>query len=197
MPTWRNSLGNNNTYFKDGVKRYDESFRDSDYFKFYNSLLNNNRLLEYARNLGYIVRFMPHPNVINYIDWFNRNKDVEFCDIKTRYDVIFSTSSLVITDYSSVAFDFAYLRKPVIYTQFDKDVFFTGQHIYDKGYFDYERDGFGEVEYDLESTVDRIIEYMQSGCVLKDKYRERIDAFFAFNDKKNCERIYKEIMSLK
>lgn len=92
--------------------------------------------------------------------------------------------------------DFAYLRKPVVYCLFDDDTFMAGAHVYVKGYFDYERDGFGEVEYDLESTVDRIIEYMENDCKLKDKYRERIDKFFAFNDQNNCQRVYEEIIKL-
>ncbi len=93
------------------------------------------------------------------------------------------------TDYSSVSFDFAYLRKPVIYARFDA-------YHYTEGYYDDERDGFGEVEYDLESTVDRIIEYMHNGCQLKPMYRERIDKFFAFNDKNNCQRVYEKIREL-
>lgn len=64
------------------------------------------------------------------------------------------------------------------------------------GYFDYERDGFGEVEYDLDGTIDRIIEYMQNGCRLKEKYRQRIDHFFAFQDKNNCRRVYEKILEL-
>ena len=93
--------------------------------------------------------------------------------------------------------DFSYLRKPLIYCQFDEKEFMgSGNHVYVPGYFDYERDGFGEVEYDLESTVDRIIEYMENDCKLKDKYRERIDKFFAFNDQNNCQRVYEEIIKL-
>ena len=78
----------------------------------------------------------------------------------------------------------------------DADDFFKGGHVYQKGYFDYERDGFGEVEYDAGSTVDRIIEYIENDCQLKPKYRERIDRFFAFNDKNNCERIVKKILEM-
>ena len=57
-------------------------------------------------------------------------------------------------------------------------------------------DGFGEVEYNLGSTIARIIEYMDNGCQLKDKYRKRIDRFFTFNDQKNCQRVYETIKSL-
>ena len=121
------------------------------YYSNIDDLLNDERLLNRADSLGYKIRFMPHPNVINYIDWFDRNDYVEFLNISTKYRDIFSTSGLVVTDYSSIAFDFAYLRKPVVYAQFDKEEFFAG-HTYDQGYFDYERDGFGEVEYNLKST---------------------------------------------
>ena len=120
---------------------------------------------------------------------------MKWSSISTKYRDIFSTSSLVLTDYSSVAFDFAYLRKPLIYAHFDKKEFDV-YHTHDKGYFDYESDGFGEVEYDLDSTVNRLIEYMENGCKLKEKYRERIDEFFAFNDRNNCKRIYEAIKSL-
>ena len=102
----------------------------------------------------------------------------------------------MLSDYSSAVFDFGYLKKPVIYTQFDKEQFFSGEHVCRKGYFDYERDGFGEVEYDLDSTVDRIIEYMENGCKMKEVYKKRVDEFFAFNDKNNCERLYQRITEL-
>ena len=94
-----------------------------------------------------------------------------------------------------MGFDFAYLRKPLIYCQFDADEFFSGSHTYSKNSlnFNYERDGFGEVEYDLESTVDRIIEYMEDGCRLKEQYRARIDQFFAFNDQENCRRVAEKL----
>ncbi|MDO4921680.1 MAG: CDP-glycerol glycerophosphotransferase family protein [Phascolarctobacterium sp.] len=195
MPTWRSSLGSNATYFDDGIKRYDKTVMNSQYFKYYNEFINHPRLLQAAVEMGYVIQFMPHPNLIGYIDWFDRN-NVKFCSISTNYRDIFAESSMIITDYSSVAFDFAYLRKPVIYTQFDKEQVFSGSHIYSKGYFDYERDGFGEVEYDLEKTVDRIIEYMENDCTLKDKYRERIERFFAFNDRNNCRRVWEAIKSI-
>lgn len=125
----------------------------------------------------------------------DKNEKVHFCSIKTKYRDIFAESALVITDYSSVAFDFAYLRKPVLYCQFDREDFFARQ--FDKGYFDYVRDGFGEVTYNLDDTVNKIIEYMESNCTLKEQYRSRINRFFAFHDRNNCQRVYEAIKSLK
>ena len=100
----------------------------------------------------------------------------------------------MITDYSSAIFDAVYLYRPVIYAQFDKRAFFAGEHIYQKGYFDYERDGFGEVEYTYEATVSRIIEYIETDCRMKPVFRERADCFFAYRDRNNCQRVYNKIV---
>lgn len=162
-------------------------FENSQYYQFYNELLNSKRLLDNAEQMGYTIQFLPHPVMFPYLSHFNLNSRVILLDSSVCYREVLAESSLVTTDYSSVVFDFAYLKKPVIYTQFESN------H-YEEGYFDYERDGFGEVEHDLDGTVDRIIEYMENGCVLKDKYRERIDNFFAFNDKNNCQRVYDKII---
>ena len=137
----------------------------------------------------------PHPQMTDMIDLFI-NDNVEVLPPEVGYRDIYAQSNLIITDYSSAVFDFAYLGKPVVYCHFDYEEFTSGAHMYTKGYFDYEKDGFGEVEYDLESTVSRIIEYMENGCTLKDKYKERIDSTFAYRDKNNCERVFDKIIEL-
>ena len=197
MPTWREYLTDkkNNEYHKDGIRRYNDNFTLSAYFVFYNTLINDEKLLKTVKSFGYIIKFMPHVNVISHIDNFHKNESVEFCSIKTKYREIFAESALIVTDYSSVAFDFAYLRKPVVYCQFDKEDFFS-RHTLIQGYFDYERDGFGEVTYNLRDTVNCIIEYIKNDCKLKPEYRERINAFYMYSDKNNCERVYQEIKRL-
>ena len=57
-------------------------------------------------------------------------------------------------------------------------------------------DGFGEVAYDYDTTVNLLIEYIENDCKLKDKYKERIDSFFEFNDKNNCQRILEKLLEL-
>ena len=173
-----------------------DAFEKSDYCRFYSSLLSSERLLRKLEETGYTLAFFPHPNVKPYIDRFHCDPRVLVFPIETSYSKIYAESSLMVTDYSSAVFDFAYLRKPVIYTQFDRERFFDGSHVYEKGYFDYERDGFGEVLYNLEDTIDCIIDYAESGCGLKEKYRERIDEFFCFNDRNNCARVLKKIEEL-
>lgn len=196
MPTWRAYLVAGSIDPKTGKRELNAGFQKSQYFAMYNTLLNERRLFDAAQKLGYTIEFLNHPNMGSTTDEMTGDQRLRLWGEDTPYRDVFAQSDLVVTDYSSVAFDFAYLRKPVVYYQADKDEFFSGAHTYQKGYFDYEKDGFGEVEYSVEALVDRIIEYMENGCRLKEKYRERIDQFFAFNDKNNCQRVYEKIMEL-
>ncbi len=193
MPTWRKYLMGHWDQ-KTDIWSLAPNAAESQYVRFYNSLLNSPELLQAAKDYGYQLKFLPHPNFQSHLDIFQQNEDVAFLGREVTYRDIYAKSDLIVTDYSSVVFDFAYLRKPIVYTHFDAAEFFAGEHVYSKGYFDYERDGFGEVLYDLDATVAQIIDYMKHGCALKDVYRQRIDGFFAFNDQHNCQRVYDRLM---
>ena len=58
--------------------------------------------------------------------------------LETSYEKILTESSLMVTDYSGVQFDFAYMRKPVVYFHSPK----LPPH-YQEGGFSYETQGFG------------------------------------------------------
>lgn len=196
MPTWR-------AYLVTGIdpgtgqRELKPGYCESSYFSMYHKLLNCQRLFDCAQEMGYTIAFMHHPNMACAKNMMGSDPRLELLGQDATYRTVFAESNLLVTDYSSVAFDFAYLRKPVVYYQADREEFFSGAHTYEKGYFDYERDGFGEVECSVEALVDRMIEYMKNGCVLKDVYRKRIDATFPFADQNNCQRVYEEIMKLK
>lgn len=195
MPTWRRYLM---AYCdgETGIWKARDGFENSNFYKFYSDLLSSQRLLNTLDNYGYTLQFFPHPNVRMCNLQFQHDPRVKVLSSDYSYRDIYATSNLILTDYSSAVFDFAYLRKPIIYCQFDKDEFFAGDHVYTQGYFDYERDGFGEVEYDIESTIDRIIEYVKDDCRLKPEYRARIDSFFTFNDQNNSRRVLDKILQM-
>ena len=187
MPTWSADLVGGNIA-EEGRRELLPGFEKSDYYLFYTNLLNDERLLDIADELGYRLRFLIHPVFQPYVDRFHFDGRIEVLREDVRYSDIFAESAMIVTDYSSVFFDFAYLYKPVLYTQF------VSNH-YEKGYFDYEKDGFGEVEHTLEASVDRLVEYMQNDCRLKEKYKKRIGSFFAYHDQNNCQRVYEAILS--
>ena len=194
MPTWRNYLVTR-VDPKTGMRELKDGFEQSEFFQFYNALLNNERLILFAESKGYTIQFFPHPLLQPHMERFDHNEKVRFLEYGTRYSDVYATSNLIVSDYSSAVYDFLYLRKPVVYCQFDREKFFSGQHTCTLGYFDYERDGFGEIEMTVDGTVNRIIEYIENGCQLKPMYRKRLDAFFAHADMNNCERVYEAILN--
>ena len=193
LPTWRREISGE-VIEGTATREYNPDFKDSVYCRFYNKLINDERIMEAMRRNGYTGCFYPHPsNSAQYVD-FQGNDTIHVMKAPESYAKVFMESALLITDYSSVAMDFAYLKKPVIYTQFDKEVFFAEQ--WDKGYYDYERDGFGHVCYDYESAVEAIVHTIEGGCIEEEEYLERVRRFFAFTDRNNCKRIYDEINKL-
>ena len=69
-------------------------------------------------------------------------------------------------------------------------------HHYAQGYFDYRRDGFGEVVTEKTKLLELLEQYLSNECGLKAEYKKRIEGFFPLHDDKNCERIYNEIKKL-
>lgn len=182
MPSWRRNL-------KD---KPNEFILKSKFFIKFNSLINNERLIKEAKEHGYEIIFKPHPNVYDFIDLFETNDYVKIDYKKIKYQKLFNKGSILITDYSSVAFDFAYLYKPVLYYHYSRDYHFN----LNESYFDYETMGFGEVVKNEDDLVDLIIEYLNNDCKLKDKYRNNIINYFIFTDRNNCQRVYDEIKLL-
>ncbi len=196
MPTWRRYLLSSWDRETDSWS-LSPSFMGSAYRAFYTRLLNDQTLLKTARQCGYTIAFCPHPTLQDHIDAFSISPEIKLWGDNPTYTQIFAQSKLVLTDYSSAVFDFAYLRKPIVYTHFDRDEFFSGKHVYKEGYFDYETDGFGEVCYTYDKTVEILCSYIKNDCRLKNLYRDRIDAFFKFGDKNNCERLYNRLICSK
>ena len=136
---------------------------------------------------GYRGEFYLHPSFIqNDID-FDGNDIIQVYK-KADYNRIFRKAAVLVTDYSSVNIDFAYLDKPVVYSQYDKDTFFE-EHLCEQGYFDYERDGFGPVCVSIDETAQAIISFIENGCRNEEKYSQRANDFFAYRDKDNSKRI--------
>ena len=190
-PTWRHNIGTRMDR-KKGGRGYNHEFIHSDFYKFYNDLINDNRISSLMEEKGYRGVLRLHPYMRDQGRDFQLNNLFEIADGLESYEKQFENCGLLVTDYSSIAADYAYAAKPVIYAQFDKDTFYEG-HCYEEGFFNYEEDGFGPVCYDYESTVAAILVALENDCIMEDKYLERRKKFFAHFDGKNRERIYQAI----
>jgi CDP-glycerol glycerophosphotransferase (TagB/SpsB family) len=194
LPTWRRNLEGRKIPASP-KRQYRKDFKASDFFTFYNALINDEELLAVMREEGYTGKFYLHPVFEAQAGDFRGNDVFEVGTSAADYQGVFRESSLMLTDFSSVAFDFAYLKKPVIYAQPDEDEFYAS-HAWDRGYFSYPDDGFGPVTRGYEETVRAMVACIRGGCVMEQKYAERVDSFFAYTDRENCRRVFEAIEAI-
>lgn len=186
MPTWRQWFGMNGI-----IKMSVNQFLKSNYFINYSNLINNTELIEFLEEFNYTLIFYLHHEMQCYRQYFSSKSKNIIVAIDQDYDVqqLLKESEILITDYSSIAFDFAYMRKPLIYYQFDCDEYYKNH--YQKGYFDYEKHGFGPIVKTEKVLIRELKIMIRNNCY---NYAKRIDNFFTLYDKNNCKRIYEEII---
>ena len=193
MPTWRKWIGMTN---EDNDKEKDIStFLDSDYYETYNSLINNVKLHNILEKNNFELLFYPHPEMQRFINLFEcNNKKIRIVNRKKiNLQELLKESKLLITDYSSIAFDFGYMYKSLVYYQFDKEKY-NSEH-FDDGYFKHNTDGFGPVV----NNENELIEYIENiilGNYDCEIYIERAKKFFPLHDKQNSKRNYIEIENI-
>ena len=179
MPSWRRQY--------DQLR--DDEFIQTNFFKGINEVLNDEELLGFLKSKGYSFVFKPHRNILKFIHLFDLSPSIKLgSDIS--YTDIFNHASMIITDYSSVAFDFAYLAKPLIYYHHDKDYHFD----VDKSYFKYETMGFGPITKNSDELKQQIMKLVENNCIMDEEYVMRVNDFFKYVDKNNSERIIDAIL---
>ncbi len=180
FPTWRDSL--EDISFDD--------FESSDFFVKYKELVCNEFFQALLKKYHFSVKFILHCNMMKYRDLFSslNSKLISFADssVDIRDSVI--ESKYLITDYSSLAWEFVFLQRPVIFYQFDYDEYFSIRDSYVKN----DSDWCGVRCFNVEETIDAI-QRLLAGNV------ERVNSqysFLKFQDSENCQRIYNEIKSI-
>ena len=173
MPTWREGL------------RVD-SFLDSEYFRNWHGLLTDPRLQAILEERGLRVTMVLHPNVRLFADFFT----LPNVDLIRQEDVdvqqLIRTSRVLITDFSSVAWDFSFLRRPVLYFQFDQHLL-TGERA---PHIDFAEQLPGPVAATVDGLIDELAPVVARGCTMSEEYWNRAQAFLTYRDQNSCARIY-------
>lgn len=193
MPTWRAYLSGN--ILANGLHAEKPGFIDSEFYRNYSAVLSNQELIENLDKYGYNIKFILHPGFKQYNHYFTdiENSFIEVLkDNSFSYNQLFNSSSLLITDYSSVFFDFSYTRKACLFFQFDRESFY-GKH-YKQGLFDFDKMAPGKIYSTADELVKAIIKLMKNDMKTEEKFIQIIKKTYRFNDKLNCERLFAEII---
>ncbi len=188
MPSWRNWLG------RESSDNRDLNFTQTEYFKRWDAFLHDERLHEMLSVHGKRLLFYPHRNMQKFLSAFSSPSPlIEIADWR-EHDIqdVLKRAALLITDYSSVFFDFAYMRKPVIFYQFDEAEFREKQ--YQQGFLDYHDTVLGEWTDNRDELIYLLGKQIESGIPLLAE--ETIRSFFPWHDEGNCKRTYDAIKEL-
>lgn len=191
-PTWRQWLSGNP---EAGSQRHHAgTVLDSEFIQQWLAVLRDERLAETCRRHGLSVAFLPHPNLDAVLPLLDLPSHV----VPLRYDgndvqEFFARARVLVTDFSSIAFNAAFLERPVVYFQFDEDEVLGGGHTGRQGYFEYRRDGFGPVTLTVEDAVSAIVEALDHGPAPLPEYQARIDATFPPRDGLCCDRVVEAV----
>lgn len=179
MPTWRDWLNS------------DFAFENSEYLERYLGLIKNRKLNQLIEQEEIEINFYPHYRAQSYFKLFLMNNDIKVQYIELGQKTVQSLlieHDLLITDYSSVSFDFTYMNKPVIFYHFDVERFFR------KGILRPIHETFlGEIIYDEKKLVDQISDYVVNDSFKKIELEK--DSIFKHIDKNNNHRIYESIVN--
>ncbi|MFE0623407.1 CDP-glycerol glycerophosphotransferase family protein [Priestia aryabhattai] len=167
--------------------RTKEVFLQSQYYRKLNSLLQNEKLNAQLKDSNIEVNILLHPRMVEYMDLLHPSSSnirfSKFSEIDVKECI--EKSSMLITDYSSILFDFAYLQKPVIMYGFD---YFKGNYTLEKHQVEKVLPNtFFEEEEDI---VDNVCEYIKNNFTLakknKKSYRQMIR-----QEQASCNHLFK------
>lgn len=137
----------------------------------------------------YVLLFSPHYFIANSIDL---NKYEGFVINVARYDEInelYLVSDIIMTDYSSVFFDFANLRKPMLFYMYDYEIY-QGQLRDFYISLDELPGPIAKNQDELEMYLENIEEEFNKN---KEKYKKFNEKYNYLDDGNASERVIKEI----
>ncbi|WP_066258932.1 CDP-glycerol glycerophosphotransferase family protein [Neobacillus drentensis] len=181
IPTWRDWIVT------------DEKFLESEYFECYNDLVNHPALHEFSRTYNFEIVFCLHPNMQRFTSFFADApiRIVSQGEVDVQY--LLKESAMMITDYSSVAFDMSFLEKPIIYYQFDRERF-IGKY---PSHLDLDNDLPGDIVYQLEDILHLVEKYADANFEMKEEHKKRAAKFLKYKDLNSSKRIFEETLKIR
>lgn len=179
IPTWREWIGSNDV------------FTETEYFQRYHEIIFSKRLHNLAEKYGFDIIFCLHPNMQKYTPYFKDTPVKVISQGEVDVQSLLKESAMMLTDYSSVAFDFSFLHKPIIYYQFDRDRFIGRR----PSHLDLDNDLPGDIVFDIDSILNCIEFYANNDFKAKEENILRSNKFLKYRDCNSNDRIYEVILN--
>lgn len=172
------------TYRGVSLKHSYYDYEELDVEKIYQEFANENYIFLFKWHPGHYYQ-MQKQGIIPYDLEKYENFFYDFSDKRDINELLLITDVLI-TDYSSVIFDYALLNKPVVYFVYDYDVYQQDRGLY----FELEDYIYG----DTAKTSEELIDAIQNAKVLEDKRETFMKKFMSKCDgnatRNTCEWIF-------
>lgn len=190
MPTWRADLVG--AWDGKGQNRaINPNFFTSPYVKTWQDFFEAPALQLLLEQSDFRAIFFAHPCVEPYL---HRLPFPSFVEKRSKQQgsiiPIIQRSRIMITDFSSVAFDMAYMHRPVLYYQQESKDEFVMHQRWKSGYINYESMGFGPVCKTQQDLINALKKVLNQNCTVEKKYLERIKQTFPYHDNQCCQRAF-------
>ena len=151
------------------------------------NLISFNQFLK-ENNLFFILKL--HPFVSNLYDTQYFSHIIFY---KSQQDIypILKYTDILITDYSSVYFDFLLLGRPIIFFDYDYKEYSSN---IDGFVYDYEENAPGNKVTTQNSLEKEIIDLFMGEDLYKDERKKVLELFFKYKDHKSSHRITDKIL---
>ncbi|MBM9602680.1 bifunctional glycosyltransferase/CDP-glycerol:glycerophosphate glycerophosphotransferase [Desulfopila inferna] len=182
-PTWRKWLAKK------------ENIRDSLYYKVWHGLLQSSLLINILEEKNIKLIFQPHFNMMNYIsDFGNGSRKIELISPTSELlqQHIIDCDALI-TDYSSVMYDFFYQLKPVYSIMFDLNEWNTPPN--GPALIDFEKDLPIKIFEDEVQLVEHLVKTLDTTSEYTREDFQKIDKLFQNRDHNNCRRTFEHIQT--
>lgn len=186
VPTWRIYLAQRT---QDHTWEVETGFTDTDFVRSWSRLLNDERLRALCDSTGIKPVFLMHPRFQRHSHFFEVPGWVQVADYSNDVSKLIVRSTVLLTDYSSLAFEGALLGAPTVYYQFDRDDFFAGGHSGQIGMYDYKAQGFGPVAESVEDVVNALGHFLKGESEEIMEYSRRMRDLYAFQDARSSQRV--------
>ncbi|OAT81593.1 hypothetical protein A6P54_12525 [Bacillus sp. MKU004] len=180
IPTWRDWITT------------EEGFLESEYYYKYKELVYHPDLHSLATRNEMEIVLCLHPNMQRFTKYFIDAPVTIINQGDVDVQKLLKESAIMITDYSSVGFDFSFLNKPIIYYQFDRNRFIGKR----PSHLDLDKDLPGSIVKDISGLLKALRLYGDNHFNMLPENKLKSDKFLKYRDRHASERIYNVISQI-
>lgn len=177
FPTWRSWLEHTPI----------DELEHTEYVIAVKKLLADEKLKEFLKARNIILYYKPHHKISHLALDSLESDNIKFLNRDDNLTDYIQTCDILITDYSSVAWDFLYNNREVLFYIFDIDTYIKEQGLY----YDVRELNCSNYSMSSDGIVSLLREYNME--LINNPSKMALD-FFKYKDSNNCERLMNLIL---